>query len=181
MKKIIVSCFLLIALASQAQTSFGIRGGISSTTLVGEGYKAKAGFHLGGFANIGIKNGFSLQPELYYATQGAKWEGDGKTELSYLNIPVLAKYKSAGGFFGETGPQIGFMLSAHDTWDGEKEDVKEYLNTTDFSWAFGAGYQVNKNLCVNLRYNLGITSFWNSEKNSAFLIGVHYTLGGSGK
>ena len=173
---------LLLSMATvQAQTSFGVRGGISITTLRGDGYNAKPGLHLGGFANIPLQSSFSLQPELYFSTQGAKWEVEGKTELSYLNIPLLAKYRTASRFFGETGPQVGFMLSAHDTFDGEKEDVKEYLNTTDFSWAFGAGYQLNSQISLNLRYNLGLSKFWKDEKNSVIMVGVHYALGSNGK
>jgi hypothetical protein len=178
MKKILITFVLLITIATaKAQVNFGARGGISFTTLVGEGYDAKMGFHLGGFVNIPVKSSFSLQPELYYSTQGANWEVEGKTALGYLNLPLLAKYRASSRFFGETGPQAGFMLSAHDTYDGEKEDVKEYLNTTDFSWAFGAGYQVSKQLSLNLRYNLGLSKFWRDEKNSVILLGVHYTLG----
>jgi hypothetical protein len=73
------------------------------------------------------------------------------------------------------------MLSAFDTYEGDKEDVKQYLNTTDFSWAFGAGFQVNNQMGFGLRYNLGISSFWKSEKNSSFQLGIHYVFGSTGK
>lgn len=182
MKKILTTFVLLLSIAhANAQINYGAKGGIGVTTLAGDGYKQKIGFHLGGFAQFSLKNSFSIQPEIYYAAQGANWEEDGKTSLNYLNIPVLAKFTAASGFYAESGPQLGLMLSAHDTYKGETEDVKQYLNTTDFSWAFGAGYRLNSQLGINARYNLGLSKFWKEEKNSVILIGVHYTLGSTKK
>lgn len=178
MKKIFATFVLLLSIvAVNAQINYGAKGGLAVTTLAGEGYNPKIGFHLGGFAQFSLKNSFSIQPEVYYAAQGANWEEDGQTALGYLNIPLLARYTTSSGFYAESGPQIGFMLSAHDTYKGESEDVKQYLNTTDFCWAFGAGYQLNSQLGINARYNLGLSKFWKNEKNSVLLVGVHYTLG----
>ncbi|HYO22086.1 MAG TPA: porin family protein [Flavisolibacter sp.] len=178
MKKIITTFVLIFSIAfANAQINYGVKGGAALTTLTGDGYKAKAGFYAGGYAQFSLKNSFSVQPEIYYATQGANWESDGKTALGYVNIPVLAKYTTSSGFYGESGPQVGFMLSAHDTYKGETEDVKQYLKTTDFSWAFGAGYQVNPQIGINARYNLGLSKFWKDEKNSVILVGIHYSIG----
>lgn len=182
MKKILAAFVLIISIATaHAQVNYGARGGVSMTTLTGKGYNAKPGFHIGGFAQIAVRNGFSVQPEAYLSTQGANWEGDGKTALTYLNIPLLAKYTTSSRFYAETGPQVGFMLSAYDTYKGEKEDVKQYLKTIDLSWAFGAGYQLSNQIGVGARYNLGLSKFWRDEKNSVFLVGVHYTIGSSAK
>jgi hypothetical protein len=185
MKKVL---FVLICVAvsgvSQAQFTVGAKGGLNFSSIVGkdvDGYKMKVGFHLGGYAQIPLKGKFSAQPELYYSNQGAKWGDDGKTVLNYLQIPVLAKYKDASGFFAETGPQLGVLLSANDTYDGEKEDIKEYLKKSDFSWVFGAGYQVTAKLGVYARYNLGFTKWYDEEKNSLIQLGVNYTLFTSAK
>lgn len=61
------------------------------------------GFHVGGFAEIKLSDKFVFQPELLYSSQGdkesASFSEDGFTEnfdttnkISYLNIPLMAKY-----------------------------------------------------------------------------------------
>lgn len=167
---------------SNAQIRFGARAGFNISNIVGkdiEGYKSRAGIFLGGLAEMPVVQKFSVQPELYFSTEGAKWEGEdgGKTSLSYIKLPVLAKYTLPSGFYGETGPQIGFLLNANDTYDGEKEDIMEYLKKTEFSWVIGAGYFVTPEIGVHLRYNAGLSSFYETEKNSVFQVGIQYIFG----
>jgi hypothetical protein len=167
---------------SQSQIRFGARGGLNISNIVGkatEGWKPKAGIFIGGLVEIPVLSKFSVQPELYYSMEGGKWDDEdgGKTSLGYLKMPVLAKYTIASGFYGETGPQIGFLLNATDTWDGDKENIMEYLKKTEFSWVVGAGYYVTPQIGVHARYNAGLSSFYESEKNSVFQVGVQYIFG----
>jgi hypothetical protein len=177
---------MTIVIVSQAQIRFGARGGLNISNVVGKetsGWKSKAGIFIGGFAEIPVLSKFSVQPELYYSMEGAKWDGEdgAKTSLGYIKLPVLARYTLPAGFYGETGPQIGFLLNATDTYDGEKEDIKEYLKKTEFSWVVGAGYFVTPQIGVHARYNASFSSFYETEKNSVFQIGVQYILGQAGK
>lgn len=51
-------------------------------------------YHAGLIAEIKLTDGFSVQPELLYSTQGASYKNattEFKNELGYLSIPVLAK------------------------------------------------------------------------------------------
>jgi hypothetical protein len=167
---------------SQAQIRFGARAGLNISNIVGksaEGWKSKAGIFVGGLVEIPVLSKFSVQPELYYSMEGGKWDDEdgGKTDLRYLKLPVLAKYTLPSGFYGETGPQIGFLLNATDKFEGEKNDIKEYLKTTEFSWVIGAGYYVTPEIGVHARYNAGLSSFYETEKNSVFQIGVQYLFG----
>jgi hypothetical protein len=178
-KMLFVLVCAAVSVTTQAQLSVGAKGGVNFTSIVGDdvsGYKMKTGIHLGGYVNVPVTGPFSVQPELYFSTQGAKWKGGGTTQLSYLQIPVLAKFTSASGFFGETGPQLGFLMSAKDKSDGEKEDIKEFLKSSDFSWAFGAGYQVTDKVGAYARYNLSLSKLYDEEKNSMIQVGVKYTL-----
>ncbi len=66
-------------------------------------------------ASIPLFSTCSLQPEVLYSGQGAKFSDSlvtGKLNYGYLNVPVLFKYQHASGLFAETGPQVGFLLSA---------------------------------------------------------------------
>lgn len=183
MKKVSLLVLAMSVFAvSQSQIRFGARAGLNVSTIVGketEGWKSKAGIFIGGLAEIPVLAKFSVQPELFYSMEGAKWDGEdgGKTSLGYIKLPVLAKYTFASGFYGETGPQIGFLLNATDAWDGKKEDVKEFLKKTDFNWVIGAGYYVRPEIGVHVRYNAGLSAFYETEKNSVFQVGVQYIFG----
>jgi len=102
--------------------------------------------------------------------------------VSYLNVPVLAKFQSESGFFGETGPQVGFLLSSNVKSQGVSVDFKNYTQSIDFSWAFGVGYKLqDMGLGFDVRYNLGLTNMVKNEtdvtyKNSVFQFGVFYLI-----
>ena len=185
MKKI----FLLFVMAgsfaaAQAQINIGVKGGLNVANVGGsdvEDNKAKLGFHLGGLVNVPVTEKFSVQPELVFSAQGVKFDGDAKVNMNYLNIPILAKYTTQSGFFAETGPQLGFLLSAKNKVDGESTNVKDYFKKTDFSWALGIGYLSQSNIGVNARFNFGLSKLDEDGEvkmfNRVFQIGLFYLLG----
>lgn len=191
MKKLVVLVLTAGAFyTASAQVQFGVKAGANFATLSGsgsDGAKTKVGFHGGAFAHIPIANSFFLQPELVYSAQGATATEDGtnvSVNQNYLNIPVLVKYHHESGFFGETGPQMGFLLAANVKAGGMSQDVKSSYKSTDFSWAFGVGYQLSSLPAgIDFRYNLGLTnipaesSTDHTVKNSVFQIGVFYMFG----
>jgi hypothetical protein len=189
MKKI----FLLIVMAgsfavSKAQITYGAKAGLNVSNVGGEdtdGNKAKLGFHVGGFVGVPVAENFSINPELVFSLQGAKYENDSKVNMSYLNIPVMARYTTKSGFFGETGPQLGFLMSAKAKEDGESDNVKDYFKKTDFSWAFGIGYLTQSNIGLNARFNLGLSKLDEEGQakvfNRVFQVGMFYVLGNSSK
>lgn len=194
MKKI----FLLMAgiamfSAVNAQVKYGAKAGLNLANLTGdvEGTKMKAGFNLGAFVKLPIAESFSIQPELLFSTQGTKVKDDfegveytSKMNLSYINIPVLVQYNDASGFFAETGPQFGFLMSAKAKAEGEKVDIKDGFKTLDLSWALGAGYLTKSNIGFNARFNLGLSNIADAEgegdvkvRNSVIQVGVFYVIG----
>jgi outer membrane protein with beta-barrel domain len=203
MKKIMLTAVAVMAFAfSNAQeTKFGVKGGLNLSTLTGDvadDTSSKIGFHVGGFAEIKLSEKFSIQPELLFSTQGYKYEENDsefdysyeeKLNLSYLNIPVMAKFYVAEKFSLEAGPQLGILLSAKgkveerigDVTVSEDHDVKDAYESIDFGVNFGAGYDFTENLSAGLRYNLGLTNIAKSEdgqdykiNNSVFSLSVGY-------
>ncbi|MBX2920971.1 MAG: PorT family protein [Chitinophagaceae bacterium] len=170
--------------AANAQVTFGPKAGLNVSSITGkdvEGYKSKTGFYIGAQGMIPVKANFAVQPELYYSAQGAKWTGyegkGGQSKLSYINLPVLAKYSTRHGFFAETGPQVGLLLSAIDDYVYiEDDDFKDKAKKIDFAWVVGAGYLSKYGVGINARYNIGLTKFWDEEKNAVFQIGLFYNL-----
>ncbi len=210
MKKIILSvaAMLTFGFVNAQEVEFGVKAGVNIASLTGdiENADAKVGFHVGGFAEIKISDKFSVQPELLFSTQGAKAEEkyseDGvsydyseKINLSYINIPIMAKLYVAEGFSLEAGPQIGFLTSAKNKYEGtatfggmtqsesEEVDIKDTMKSVDFGLNFGLGYKFTEKLSASARYNLGLSDV-NEEvdglsysvKNSVIQISLGYSF-----
>ncbi|KOP37384.1 PorT family protein [Flavobacterium sp. WLB] len=190
MKKVILTAIAILAFgfANAQQTRFGVKGGLSLTNFSGDvDTNTKVGFVVGGFAEIKVIERLSIQPELLFSAQGAKYDfigsnDDGDLKLNYINIPVLAKFYITKQFTVEGGPQIGFLVSAKD----EGEDVKDFYKSADFGFNFGAGYNFTDNFSVGLRYTVGLSGvvdrgdyddlddYYDSAKNSVLAITAAY-------
>lgn len=182
-----VVCAASVAVTN-AQVRFGVKGGVNLANVSGdvEDNKMKIGFHAGALVQIPVTQQFMVQPEAIFSTQGAKFDDgidEGKFNLTYVNIPLLARYQSTSGFFAQTGPQAGLLMSAKAKVGDDEEDFKEFMKTLDFSWVFGLGYQTPSGFGVDARFNLGLTNMWDGDdgdktKNSVIQVGVFYVLGG---
>lgn len=189
MKKILICGIAATSFFSaNAQIDFGVKAGLNMSNITGldanSNNKLKTGFFAGIASDIKLGGGLHLKPELVYAQQGTNAGfSNGFTiisytdNLNYLNLPILLAYQFKKGLFLQTGPQIGFLLSANYKEKGQTTSTKDYYNKTDLSWGFGAGYKFAKNLAVDLRYNLGLSKIdEDGEKayNAAFQLGVAY-------
>lgn len=189
MKKIIIAIAVIVfsTVGAKAQTSFGLKGGMTSSNLKFSGsgvnlsLTSKIGFYAGAFAEVSVSENFAVQPEVLYALLGAKLNSDGdkyKIDLSYVNIPILAKYKK-DGFSAFVGPQIGILVSAKDS-DGSS--TKNDYNSTDFSAIIGAGYTLMSGFGFDARYQIGLgniaknTDGQGTVKSNAFYVGVHFKM-----
>ncbi|MES2544405.1 MAG: porin family protein [Bacteroidota bacterium] len=160
MKKLIFTvaavCAFGFANAQDDSMSFGVKGGVNMASVDAEDTGSLISFHVGGFAEFMLTEKFAIQPELTYSGQGAKVEGFGgdyNLNLNYLNLPIMAKYFVTEDLSIELGPQIGFLMSAK----ADGEDAKDDFNTTDFGLNLGVGFNLNENMVLGLRYNMGLT------------------------
>ena len=195
MKKVILflTAAIFTSFTLKAQTAtFGVKAGITGSNMkfsasgISMSMTTKIGYYAGAMADINVADNFSVQPELYYSLMGAKVKGSGdgtgfdggKTDLSYVNLPILLKYKNEGfGVF--LGPQIGVLVSAKSKSDGTTEDLKKDLKSTDFSGILGASYTLPNGFGLDARYELGFGNIekdaqGGSVKNNGFMVGVHY-------
>ena len=121
---------------------------------------------------------FAVQPELVFSMQGGKIADDNSLNLNYLNVPVMLQYMVNDGFRLQTGPQIGFLISAEREIGDVEIDVDDVYDAVDFSWSFGAGYLFNNGLGIDARYNLGLNNISDDDdfeaKNRVFQIGLFY-------
>lgn len=193
MKKVLLFAVLIAAgIASQAQAKFGVKAALNFAKFAGDDKdfgigidpKFRMGLALGGFANVGLSDKFSFQPELLYSMEGAKYEEDGEEAIiktDFINIPLLFQY-NASGFYAETGPQIGFLMSAKASDGDEDEDIKDSFKGTNFSWLIGLGYKLPSGLGFGARYNVGLSNIIDADdadlKTSGFHLSFFYTFGG---
>lgn len=190
-----IAAFLFCSFTLQAQVNvnFGLKGGANFSTFTGsEAPEASAlkGPHFGGLAQITIgqdEEGFlsyALQPEIFYSMQGAKF-GEQKTVLSYVNVPVMIqRYVASSGFYLETGPQVGFLVTAKAKVDGVSADVKSEMKSVDFALNLGLGYKFGSGFGINARYSAGLTSLdknGSDVKNGTISAGLFYVLGSGGE
>lgn len=194
-KAIIMKLILLIlsfitffnSVTAQLTVNFGVKGGANFSTFIG----SEAGTansltspYAGGFAQFSAGNNedgfirYAFLGELFYSGQGAK-SNDEEIKLSYINLPIVVqRYFGGSGFYLETGPQIGFLISAKDKIGGETTDVKSDYKKTDFSLLGGLGYKFQNGLGINARYTLGLGSLDGSDTHNAMLsAGLFYVFG----
>lgn len=185
MRKVILSAVLLSAFSSndvlaQQQVKFGPKAGVNFANISGlDNSEIKTGFHVGAVAEIKFNEKFSIQPELLYSAEGAKFTGsypivgnvEEKLNYDYINIPILAKYYIVDGFSVEAGPQVGFLVKAENKLSNASteltNDVKNNLSSTTFGLGFGVAYDLPMGLFVNGRYNLGLSDIVKNNNNSA--------------
>jgi Outer membrane protein beta-barrel domain len=192
MKKIIFFAAVFLCVAAKAQTfQVGAKGGLNINTYTGGDFQdakksALVGFHLGGFFNFKFGDNFSIQPEALFSTQGVKLEDDptptvnGKYRVAYVNVPVMFKFKTDGGFYIEAGPQIGFRVSE----DVPNNSIKDFAKSNDLSIAGGLGYHGKSGFGIGARYIAGLSKVgdFNSNnidpnfKNSVIQAGIFYAL-----
>jgi len=189
---------------------FGIKAGANLAKLRPQSYptgidletNTHTTLHAGFLVNLPLgTGGFALQPEVLYNGQGSKMNLKTTTpatsqkfeqDMKFLTVPVMFQWKSTGGFFVETGPQIGFLLKAKVEGDGISQDEEEnddsYENF-EFSWGAGLGYMSRIGLGIGARYNHGISNLLKGEtggnnggneaelKSSVINIGLFYHFG----
>ena len=160
--------FGLVNLNAQ-EVTFGVKAGVNFSDITGDdvdSFKGLTALHVGVMAEIEFSEKFSFQPELMFSAQGSDYEDtfDGETykgtvKTHFINVPLMAKYYVIEGLSIEAGPQIGLLLSAKDEYEGDEEDLKDYLKSLDIGLNFGLGYKLDNGLNFAARYNLGLTDF----------------------
>ena len=189
MKRIILTVAFFASITTYAQKfEVGAKAGVNVSNFTGtEKWQsietnALVGYHFGGFISFFLGNKFAISPELLYSSQGAKFVSAGVTtsqKVSYINIPVLLKYRSTGGFYLEAGPQIGF-----NTGESSK-NLDSLAKSTDLSVAAGIGFHSKMGLGIGARYTAGLSKVGDfaannsinpDYKNGVFQLSLFYTL-----
>ncbi|KUY31677.1 porin family protein [Elizabethkingia ursingii] len=195
MKKVFLGLGIVLGTMAFAQSTagprFGIKAGGNLSDLTNlDREKSKIGFYAGVFMNAPISSDFSIQPEVVYSQQGAKFKDFGnatdiKKNLGYINVPVMVQYNATPDFYLEAGPEFGFLVDAQDKAKlngvSYKSSGTDGYNTFNFGMGLGAGYRFTPNISINARYTAGFTNIikdngGDSVRNNNFQLGLGYTF-----
>ncbi len=167
MKKLLIVIVSVVSVSiANAQTQFGVKGGVNISTITGDNssvFSSSIAAHAGGQVSFKLDKQFSLQPEFVFSFEGAKFNTNGVTGRAsgnYINIPVLGQYHPGSGFILQSGPQMGLLLSASMKVTNQgSHNIKDQMKSTDFSWVFGTSFVPEKSkLGFSIRYNLGLSN-----------------------
>jgi hypothetical protein len=182
---------MLVIAGAQSQISAGLKAGLNISK---EKYSNSAvystgshSFFAGGaYVNYLMKKHFALESGVYYSAEGTEesYQGTGTTvtgvvTITRINIPVLFQYHTTPGIYLETGPQIGFMVSAKGDYSTGKYDFKDYTQSTLFSWCIGAGYKFTKGvpgLGINAGYAAGLSKIDKGTVNAGKITGGTFSI-----
>lgn len=212
MKKIILLFTLTSVLSFAQNLKYGIKGGLNvsnqsynfSGAITPTNNSSLIGFNIGGYTEYKISNRFYIQPELLFSIQGGQFNDiiylrlnfndpgeyvDVKqvNYLSYINIPIMAKYFIVKKFNIELGPQFGFLISSRSKTSYNSPthsmenlyDNKDFFNSIDYGINLGSEYHVSNKISLGLRYYLGIKNVGkntNEIKNNVLSISTSYNF-----
>jgi opacity protein-like surface antigen len=172
MKKILLSAVAVMAFgfAAQAQDEemkFGVKAGASLTNFGGDADTDGAtSFYVGALVDLPVSGNFHVQPEVQYSSEGAD-----DASLSYVRVPIMAKYYVMEGLSLQAGPEVAFKVSGDD-------GIDEATKSIDFGIGAGAAYELPMGLFFDARYNLGLSNISEADafdvKNTGIQVGVGF-------
>ncbi len=173
--------FVLLAQASMAQFTIGIKGGANIIKVDGKAFKDefKYGYHLGGFLNIGLGGRLGIQPEVLFNQYQTKTDSSfsniyqnvfansSNIKLNYLSIPLLATYKLGSLLSLQAGPMFSILMDQNKNL---VQNGKDAFKKGDFSMVGGAQLSIAK-LKLSGRYVVGLNNIndidnrdkWNAQ------------------
>jgi parvulin-like peptidyl-prolyl isomerase len=192
-KLAVLIAFVFFTQAAMAQLNLGIKGGVNINKVDGKAFRDefKYGYHLGGFAEIGLGGKLSIQPEVLFNQFQTRADSSFSNvyqnsldisnyqdvKLNYLSIPLLLKYKLGSLLSLQAGPQYGILI---DQSKNLLQNGKEAFKSGDFSLVGGAQIHISK-LRLTGRYVVGLTNIsdiddQNKWKNQGFQLSVGFAL-----
>ncbi len=155
-------------------TRFGLKGGITfyKGTIDFAGFEettnSALGFTGGIYAEFPLSEYISIQPEILYIQKSTEeddsfFDENNQTTFSYIDVPVLLRLNIPldGSFspFVTAGPYVGYLLDAKDEFNGETEDISDYIEDLNYGIIIGGGVQFGK-FNVEVRYDIGLANIF---------------------
>jgi hypothetical protein len=135
---------------------------------------------------LALTDKFSIQGEGLLSRQGYNNEYDVefRERTTYINVPVLLKYRIVPGVHIMAGGRAGYLMSAKKLF-GEEEfgidevDIKDDYDSIDYGAVLGAELDITDQISIGATANLGFGSYRNQPKESRqrlYQLSVAYRL-----
>jgi hypothetical protein len=174
-----------------AQFGVGLKAGANITKVEGKSFKDefRYGYHLGGFAEIGLGDKLSIQPEVLFnqfqtrvdstfrSVYNVRFAENRDIKLNYLSIPILLNYKLSKSLSLQAGPQYAILMQKDKNL---LQNGREAFNSGDFSVLGGAQIKISK-LRLSGRYFVGLNNIndidnQNKWKNQGLQLSAGFSL-----
>jgi hypothetical protein len=186
----VLFALVLFTQAAMAQFHLGVKGGVNITKVQGEAFRDefRYGYHLGGFAELGLGGRLGIQPEVLWSEyqtrvdssfsdvyqNSTKISNYQDVKLNYLTIPILLNYKLGSLLSLQAGPQFGILL---DQSKNLVQNGQEAFKKGDFSLVGGAQIHIAK-IRLQGRYFVGLNNISDiSDQNKWNNQGFQLSLG----
>ena len=187
---IVALVFSLGTTAALAQGfKIGVKGGADIHKLDGQAFKDNFsyGYHLGGFAEIGLTKKFAIQPEVLFSQVNVDTSAEfsevyafnsvSKVQLKYLKIPLLLNYNPNPFVSLQLGPQFGILMDQNSSL---LRNGKDAFAKGDFSMLGGLQLNISK-IKLYGRYAVGLSNINDIDnqdkwKNQGFQIYAGFRL-----
>ena len=167
----------------------GVKAGVNIHKIDGKSFKDEFsyGYHLGGFASIGLTKKFAIQPEVLFSQVSADTSSNfsdvydfnsvSKVQLKYLQIPLLLNYNPNPFVSLQVGPQFGILVDQNSNM---VKNGREAFSKGDFSMLGGIQLNISK-IRLYGRYAVGLNNINDIDdqekwKNQSFQVGVGFAL-----
>ena len=166
--KLLLTAVISILSFSAFSQSFkiGAKGGATINKISGQTFKDQFsyGYHIGGFATIGLGKKFAIQPEVLFNQINVdssskfsdvyKFNKLSSVQLKYLSIPLLLNYNAGKLITLQAGPQFGILMNKSNTL---VQNGKDAFKSGDLSML--AGVQLNiSHFKLYGRYAVGLNN-----------------------
>lgn len=200
MKKKILT-LILVALSatsySQIETSIGFKGGLNSTTFLGDVNTSTWGSApvMGGFINLGLADMAQFQFEALYQRSLGEYSTDSgyyNVKLGYLDIPLLFKLRLPATEkiypYLSIGQSIGYAIADNSEYRKTQSEpfanINDNFKTFNLSTLFGLGVDFESELVffsIDARYvrgnlNVSKTDFKINPNSISLTAGLGFKL-----
>ena len=168
-KLAIMAIALLTMQAASAQFRLGAKAGANLVKVEGQAFKDefRYGYHLGGFAEIGIIRKLTIQPEVLFNQYSMTLDSSFKSvyeniitseqshvKLNYLSVPILLNYKFLGPIYLQAGPAFSILIDQNKNFLQNGGDA---FKKGDFSMIGGAQVRISR-IYLSGRYVVGLAN-----------------------
>jgi hypothetical protein len=187
---LLTAAISILSFAAFSQSfKIGAKGGVTMNKISGQTFKEKFtyGYHIGGFATIGLGKKFAVQPEVLFNQVNVdtsdkfssvyQFNKLNQVQLKYLSIPILLNYNAGRLITLQAGPQFGVLINKSNTL---VQNGKDAFKSGDFSMLGGVQLNVS-HFRIYGRYAVGLNNLNDIDnkdkwKNQSIQLGVGLTL-----